>query len=243
MLSLFLLSLVAHDLYLMPKTFRPAKGEKVTVAFHSGDDFPRSANAVDPSRITAPALENLRVDGNYTLGEALDEPLIGAQTAPRFLELPAGKFHEYLAHEGLDWVVAWREQHGEAGLPGRELYSKYAKTLLAEGDFRKRLGHALEIVPAANPYNCKVGSRLRVKVWKREKPAAGITLEAAKLGPGGQAEVWTLGKTDHQGELEFLLKAPGIWKLHGVAIERVERPTPEKAQWESFWTSLSFEIR
>lgn len=46
------------------------------------------------------------------------------------LELPAEKFHSYLREEGLDQVLAWREAHGESELPGRENYSRCAKTLL-----------------------------------------------------------------------------------------------------------------
>jgi hypothetical protein len=232
-MSFLLLLLLAHDLYLMPQSFRPAPGQPLTIAIHKGDNFPVSMTMPNAARIVAPRL--LTAPGPGAIVAALN-------TKPNFIELEASKFGSYLKHEGLDHVIAWRAAHQESAVPGRERYSKYVKSLLRSslaGEFRKA-NFLIEIVPLADPYALPPGARLPIQVLVRNQPAPGLQIEAATLDPRGHARRTIVGRTDAEGKLGVSLEGKGTWKLHAVYMERCQEPSA--ADWESFWASLTFAI-
>lgn len=245
MLPLVLLLALAHDLYLMPRNFRPADGETLTVALHNGDDFPASTAIVRLERLTAPGFRNLRHESNMTLGEVLisssTSRIIHAKTQPNFIELSGPKFESYLRQEGIQHVLEYRAAHGQQALPGREIYSKYVKSLLSGANPRHRIGYPIEFLPQADPYTLQPGAKLPVLVLVDGKPAPDLQIESSYLLPGQQAVRGIAGRTDSQGRIEIPLPSAGVYKLHTVLM----RPHAETADadWESLWASLTFEIQ
>ena len=72
------------------------------------------------------------------------------------LEMEPAKFEAYLVEEGLEGIVAERKRLGESLLPGREGYSRCAKSLVRTPGadpkgFDQRVGMPLELVPMADP--------------------------------------------------------------------------------------------
>ncbi len=258
LLTILASSAGAHDFYILTDSFSVAPGSHIAVAFHNGDSFPVSESSPVLARLKDAELRSqsgsvvvhgIRVDGKRAIG-TVDAPgrggnlILAAHTAPNFISLDPAKFLDYLKEEGLVDVIKWRSQHGEEKKPSRERYSKFAKALLVSGapdDFYKQpLGFPIEIVPEANPYTLHVGSRLPVRVLFRGKPAAGLQLEAAWAG-GGKSKTTVIGRTDSEGRVDVPLAAPGKWRLHSLLMERCTEPAV--ADWESFWASLTFEIR
>ena len=170
--------------------------------------------------------------------------ILSVQTLPNFIQLAPEKFVAYLKEEGLSQVIDWRSQHGETAKPGRERYSKFAKSLMVAGTpddfFAHVLGFPIEIIPEANPYLLHAGSQLPVRVMFRGKPASGLQLETAWSGDG-KSKTTILGRTDAEGRIRVPLTAAGKWRLHSLLMERCAEPAA--ADWESFWASLTFEIR
>lgn len=259
--ALLLSAWLAHDLYLMPERFRAGASEKVTVAFHNGDDFPvpdrppRLANILDAalrSRAGSSAFENLRDDGKVLRAEvnmpAQGGAVLAFRTRPNFIELEAGKFEEYLRHEGLTAVIAWRAKNGESASAGRERYSKYVKSILhvnpapgeADGFFKQPAGLAIEIVPLKDPAKLAAGGELPVQLLVRGRPAADLQVEMAWLAPDGKPQRKVAGRTAKDGKLAIPIASRGVWKLHSVYMERCQEPAV--ADWESLWTSLTFEV-
>ncbi|MCX6628265.1 MAG: DUF4198 domain-containing protein [Candidatus Solibacter sp.] len=250
-------SALAHDLYIMPERFRVSVGETLTVALHNGDAFPESENSAPLERLRdatlrsntqAAPVQNLRVDGNRTLG-SVPVPGSGAllltvRTIPNFIELEADKFVAYLKEEGLSEVLDWRTTHGETAKPGRERYSKYAKSLLSAGSanefYQTATGQLLEIVPEKDPSRLKPGDALPVRVLFRGSPAPNLQIETSWAGPKGKA-VRAAGRTDANGRITVPLAQAGKWRLHTIKMERCS--DPKAADWESFWSSLTFELR
>ncbi len=254
---LVLLSLLAHDLYLMPSTFRPQAKQTFTIAFHNGDNFPVSQTApriermIDPRLIgqgKSMPLTNLRPEGAKLLADArIDAPgtwIAALQSKPNFIEMEPNAFAKYLEHEGLRSVLRYRDTHNETNVPGRERYSKYVKTILQAGpateDYKAPTGAIIEIIPEAHPYTVKPGGKLPVQVLLRGKPVADLQIEVAWLSKSGQAERKPVGRTGKDGRLIIPIPAAGIWKLHTVSMERCAEPAV--ADWESFWASLTFEV-
>lgn len=260
----FALSLpaMAHQLFLMPSAFHVSPGERITVGFHNGDSFPDSEGPPSLERLRDATLHagklqynvtNIRVDGNRAVGDARvagkGALTLSARTIPNFIEMKAADFEKYLKEEGMGQVVEWRAQRGESAKPGRELYSKYVKSLVRSGGsssgddaYAKPLGMQIELVAERDPYSMKSGDRLPVRLLWRGKPASNVMIEAsvAPSGAGGAAESSHVGRTDADGYVQVFLTKPGKWRLHAIAIERCQDPA--KADWESFWASLTFEL-
>lgn len=250
---------IAHDLYLMPERFIVEPGTRVSVAFHNGDGFPDSEVAPRVERMLNPRaissageapIENLRVDGNALRAEAVisvpGSTILAVQTKPNLIELSEDKFISYLQHEGLRHVIDYRNFHGEKHAPGRERYSKYAKALMLSGGptalGTKPVGFPVEIIPLRNPYELRLGDTLPVQVIVRGKPAQDLQVEIAWVPAGAvRGEKKIAGRTDAEGRLQFPVDVRGIWRVHTIWMERCKEPTV--ADWESFWASMTFELR
>ncbi len=251
------IALYAHDLYLMPSSFLPGLGSTITVGFHVGDSFPESEVSGRLDRLKDGALlwsggktemKNFRVDGKR---DAADVKISGTgdliaaiHTAPNFIELDATKFAAYLKEEGLKDVIVWRAEHKESSKPGKERYSKYAKSLLVSGApngfFNHLAGYPIEIVTEADPYSVKAGGSLPIQVLFRGKAAGDLQIETS-WASGSRRKTVVVGRTGPDGRLNVPLPAAGTWRVHTIKMERCAEPTV--ADWESFWASLTFQLR
>lgn len=247
-------TLPAHDLYLFSASFVAKRGSATTIRLHNGDAFPGSdgppvferlrdvqvvhAGGVDPVR--GIRQEGAAGVGNYTVPSG--SYVVTARTIPNFLQLDPTQFEGYLNHEKLDWVIRWRVDNNEFAKDGRELYSKHSKALLnlqADDFALKPVGHPIEIVLLDNPTRTGVGSSIRAQVLFHGKPLASQPIEMAWTD-GKRTEKRWLGETGSDGILAVKLEPAGTWKLHTIVMERCR--TPEKADWESFWASLTFAV-
>jgi hypothetical protein len=250
--------LLAHDFYILPEKFIVLPKAKIEVSFQNGDSFPESEAAPVLSRLQDAELQTpdvmmrvqgLIVAGNRVVG-AVEIPngrgslILSARTTPNFIELAPDKALEYFKEEGLDEVIKWRTKHGEASKPSRERYSKFAKALLlsgAPGNYYKHpLGFPIEIIPETDPYAIHPEGSLPVQVIFRGKPAIGLQLEAA-WAEAGRSETKVVGRTDSDGHIRVPISAAGRWRLHALKMERCADAAV--ADWESYWASLTFEIR
>ncbi|MCC6536422.1 MAG: DUF4198 domain-containing protein [Bryobacterales bacterium] len=251
-------SLLAHDLYLRPRAFRIPRGRTALVEFHNGDAFPQSqsppvlARVRDAQVVSAGGVQPvrpLRVEGRAAVADFRPPDaaafLLIARTVPNYIELAPHLFTEYLEHESLLHVIEWRRKHGEADKPGRELYSKYVKSIVHTGGpdpfVCKPTGQTIEFVPQVDPAALQLGQPLQVQVLFRGAPAAGLHVEAASNSLAGAVKLRQLGRTDAQGRISIPLDTAGLWKLHAIKMER--RTDTREADWESFWASLTFEVR
>lgn len=228
---------VAHDLYLMPASFTAQPGKPVLVSIHNGDSFPASEGPTDPSRVLGGQLADLRIAGKATHGFADPAPVLAVSTQPRTIQIEATKFESYLKEEGLEQAIEYRRLHGESAKPGRETYSKHAKTVLtvpgSESGWAHAAGLDLEFVPEADPSTSR---SLPVRVLYQGRPAPGLQVEAAQ--ESGRRMV--VGRTDSGGRIVVPIDARGRWRLHTV---RMERASSSGAEWRSHWASLTFESR
>jgi uncharacterized GH25 family protein len=246
--SLVGLPLAAHVLFVMPSSFHVSNGERITIGLHNGDAFPESESPPSLDRLRDVTIHtvklqynvtNLRVDGSRAVGDARIPAkgtlVIAARTIPNFIELPADAFEKYLKEEGMAQVIEWRKERGESAKPGRELYSKYVKSLVRSGSgddtFSKPVGFTIEFLPEKDPYSAKVGDRIPVRLLWKGKPAAGLMVEAAhdNGASGGGADGFRrpraivfecsgpLAVARHRDRALFCARESGLGKLLGVA--------------------------
>jgi uncharacterized GH25 family protein len=168
--------------------------------------------------------------------------LVALQSNNAFIELDAGKFNEYLNEDGLDDVLAQRTKAGTMNSPAKEFYRRYSKLLLQVGDkrddtFKKELGFPVEIIPEMNPYLLKKGDPVKFKILFDGKPVFGV-----------KVRVWNRYQnrttiqpiyTEKSGIVETRISNPGPWM---VSVVRMVPSKDAGADWQSYWSSLTFGV-
>ena len=252
---LLLSGLFSHDFWLVPEKYRAKPGETLVLSANTGMDFPKSLSAVTPGRLDQfmlvsasgkKDLKDYKTEGNsltteITCGES-GTYVVGASLKPNEIRLTAVEFNEYLQLDGLPDIYELRKREGILDKDAVEHYSKYPKTIIRVGDRldetpTKPLGLALEIVPQVNPYRLKNGDHLNVIVLFRGKPLPGADI--AWSFPGRGDSFAGSIKTDAQGKASVPLTQAGPYVIRLTHMEWVKLQTHE---WESFWTSLTFEV-
>jgi uncharacterized GH25 family protein len=245
----------AHEFWIEPANFRPPAGKPLDVQLLVGQEFHGSTMIYLPPSFERFVTVNARGTQNIP-GVPGDDPaarltpaepglmLIAYQSTRYSLDIDAVTFEQYLEKEGLDAVRALRAQRGERDKPVHEVYSRCAKSLLAVGgrddglDARKPIGLRLEIVPQMSIYRLKRGQELEVQLLYENRPLAGAQLMAfSKKKPKDRL----LQRTDSEGRARFVLPHADVWLLS--AVHMIPAPADAKADWESFWASLSFETK
>jgi uncharacterized GH25 family protein len=244
---------VAHDLWIEPTSFTPERGRVVGLRLRVGQDFvgdpvPRDPGAIEEF-VSASAAGVTAVPGRDGADPAgLVRPaergllVIGYRTRPFPIELPAEKFNQYLADEGLEAVQLARARAGQAAKPARELFSRCAKSLLqagpvGRGDVDRTLGMRLELVAGNNPYAMHAGQSLGVQLLYEGQPLPNALVVALhRRDPGKAVRL----RTDRNGRVRIPLGAAGSWLVK--AVHMIPAPPDSGAEWQSFWASLTFEL-
>jgi len=253
-LTVFAGAAAAHDLYLMPDTFRIAGQQAAIVGIHNGDAFPESQQTPPMERLRdamahtskgAAPLQSPHADGKRAV---LNVPITGSGhvlvtvvAAANVFSMKPDEFLEYLNEEGLNHAIEWRKSHDESTKDARERYTKFAKTILLAGEgnggYAKPAGLPIEFIPESDPFQMKPGGSLFVKVLFKGAPAAGLMVAAASTK---DPKARPIGRTGTDGRIAIPIDAAGKWRLHTVLME----PLTDRsvADWESFWATLTFEI-
>jgi uncharacterized GH25 family protein len=244
----------AHDFWIEPSGFHLAPGGRATVRLRVGQQFrgdpmPREAKrierfaAVGPAgEIPVPGVEGGEPAGFLVFPQAPGLYWIVYDSSRESIELEAAKFEPYLKDEGLDAVIAARAKKGQSAQPGREVYSRCAKALIAVGPldapgYDRVLGLELELVPEKNPLLASPGSALPVRLLYRGKPLKGALVAAfTKEHPEAKVAL----RTDAAGRVTLPLAGTGHWLIK--AVHMVPAPAGTGADWESLWASVTFEI-
>lgn len=241
----------AHYTYIVPQSFRVSSGDTVVVGFHSGDGFPDSSailkrlqDATVHREGVALKLEGLKEDGKRLAGAVKvagpGHVIVTAVNATGTEQMKPDSFERYLKEEGLGHILEARARRGESDKPARERYTMYAKSIFVAGapseGYKALVGLPLEIVPEKDPYRLQSGESLPVRVLLRGVPAANLEVTAASTAPGFTPRI--VGRTDADGRLSVPMR-PGQWRLHTIHMERA---VGSDVEWESVWTTLTFEI-
>ena len=255
-----------HDMFLVPPGGEVAPGGEIAVALYNGT-FEQSENTIDRERMRdvtvidgdgwahhplAPAWRDAGSTSVLTL--AAGPPgtlLVGVSTRPRLLELSAEEFNEYLRHDGVRDVLDERLREGSFETDASEWYAKHVKTLIHVGGrstdtWSQRLGHPVEIVPLADPFELRVGDTLAALVLVDGEPFAGQLVYAGYEGyrpPGGTSEAGGRdaqeARSDVNGVIRFDITRPGRWYLRLIHMT----PSGEEGiDYESNWATLTFTV-
>lgn len=265
-LALLAIPVAAHDFWMLPTSFRPAKDQLLNVAlyvgdFGKGDEVERKEERTLKFLASTPDGEKQIVgrDGATPAGYLRTKSdgiyVLGFQSNHASVTLAPEKFISYLEERGLDQIKRLRETRGETGKEVHEIYSRSAKSILQVGDsassgWSAALGLDLELTPGENPYALtwseadKSFSPLSIVLSFHDKPLVNALVSAINLDapPRDESDVSNSlrGRTDENGRVQLRLPRAGRWLVASVHMRALE--VQDQADFESFWASLSFEV-
>ncbi|WP_375434176.1 DUF4198 domain-containing protein [uncultured Hymenobacter sp.] len=252
------LTAAAHEFWLMPPQFFVVPGTTLNLHLFVGENFTGERWAGKSNRVTRlahytpPGLEDLlaaattadTLQPNVTFAQPGTHMVVLA-TNNSFITLEAEKFNAYLKEDGLDYILLQRQQRGTLNKPGREAYSRCAKTLVQVGNpttsdtaraWSRPTGLALELVPEQNPYALRIGSSLTIRVLADGQPKGGQLVQVWQRSAGQPVKITKL-YSNQNGRVLFRLTNPGQYMVS--AVQMVPASLPE-AEWQSNWSTLTF---
>lgn len=243
----------AHEFWIEPEAYQVAPGEAITAHLRNGERFsgrslsliPRNIRRFEIVQQDAAAPVEGRIGDRPALSHAAPGEglaVVVHETAGRTVEHDEAEgFERFARHKDFPWAVGAHAERG-LGLPVRERYRRYAKSLVAVGHGAGRdrpMGLRAEIVALANPYE---GARdaLPVEVRFEGEPAPGRQLEVFRRGADGAVSIFTL-RTDAAGRALVPLERGEEVMLDAVFIEPLEED-PDGAHWMTHWANLTFAV-
>jgi len=248
----------AHDTWLQPRRVSVLPGTIAQIDLTSGDKFASFDTGINADRIE---VARARLNGktidiaqrapekkSLELRVALSDPGVATlwlSLTPKSLELNQKQVRHYLEEIDAPALLAqaWYAGKGSKGLkPWREIYTKYTKTFVrvgrpkADRSWSQPVGMALEIVPEKDPTALHAGDEFPVRVLKNGAPLPDFSLGIVREGKTNRA----FKKTDAAGRAVFKLGRDGKWLLRGTELRSSSKPATD---WESDFTTLSFEVR
>jgi uncharacterized GH25 family protein len=259
----------AHEFWLMPQSFNVPPAHAFQLELRVGAGWPGESLGRNPAYIERFGL--LDTNGERRIGgqPGADPAGVVVSNAPgaawavfrskhSALTLEAEKFESYLREEGLESIIEARRLSGASQAPGREMYSRCAKSLLQVGDYSKtpaktpaktspallkrNTGLTLELIPQTDPQQLRGGGAFTVQLLYLNQPLRGALVKALpQTAVNGVSVARITGRTDDQGRVTLPLSQGGVWLLN--AVHMVAAAPQLNADWESVWSSLTFEIR
>ena len=256
--ALFAPPTAAHEMWIETRPAAPASGAVFAVALRVGDGLgdPHPVRR-DESRIRRfvtlgadgerPVLGAAGADpaGLARAGSAGELELVAYESDTALIVLAAPRFEAYLRADGLERVAELRAARGEAAMPGRERYSRCAKSLVRPAGaevpaagFDRVVGLTLELVAERDPA-ALAGEALPVRLLHRGEPLGGALVVARRLGADGERTV--AARTGADGRALIPLDEPAFWLVG--AVHMIEAEADADADWRTWWASLTFDSR
>ncbi|MGO4916890.1 DUF4198 domain-containing protein [Pseudogemmobacter sp. W21_MBD1_M6] len=249
---------LSHEFWLDPTDFQVETGQKIVADIKVGQDFkggtysymPRAFVRFDIAAGDAMApvegrMGNIPAVDTAPLADGLN--ILVHQTTDTVLTYTEWeKFTGFVKHKDFKGVL---ERHAERGLAEekfKEVYSRYAKSLVAVGDGKgtdRTFGMETEIVALANPYTDDLSAGLPVKVLYQGMPRADAQVEIFDRNANAEV-VTTTTRTDSQGIAMIPVLAGHTYMVDAVVLREPDAAKAEQTQalWESLWANLTFAV-
>lgn len=246
-----------HDLWLLPRSDNQPNGirgvAKIDLAVGSPDNFeilPRMSNHLreffssdGTQKKSIPGQPGLAPAGILRKPEMRNHPLLVHYTSfPVYSTLPAEKFNAYLVEENLHEIVLWRKKNRLSRFPGRETYTRYAKTILnVDPELNPKAvdwdsGQKFQFILNSTSDQFYTKGRISGQLIFENMPARNHLLKLTNLNTSEARHQYT----DSKGRFELVLSESGFWMISSVKM--LSAGSDPQVDWKSFWTTTTFPI-
>ena len=255
-LTLLPMTVTAHEFWIDPLSYMVPPGGTLAATLRVGENFSGAEQSyLDRNFVRF----DMQCDGTLdpVPGRAGDRPALNV-SAPRdglcviihqtkdytLTYREWQKFVNFVEHKDFEGVLA---EHAARGLPETgfvELYSRYAKSLIAVGDAvgaDAEVGLVTEIVAELNPYTDDMSGGFPIRVLYNGDPRADAQVELFARPPSGEVEV-SLHRTDSDGRVTLPVRAGYSYLADAVVLRPLEPKDEKDPVWESLWASLTFAV-
>ncbi|MBT8413928.1 MAG: DUF4198 domain-containing protein [Boseongicola sp.] len=248
----------AHEFWIDPAEHLVSTSDQVVAALRVGQDFVGNSQAYLPQNFVrfdyAMGGEVMPVEGRIGDRPALrmDAPGDGLmvvihQTTGSLLTWDEfERFEAFVEHKDAMWTLEAHKARGLSEENVREVYSRFAKSLVGVGSAAGDdivAGMETEIIALENPYTGNMSDGLDVRVLYRGAPRVDEQVEVYELTESDEMTVFTV-RTDGNGVATVPVKAGARYMLDSVVLRE---PSAELASqygvaWESLWANLTFGV-
>jgi uncharacterized GH25 family protein len=253
------LPLQAHDFWIEPSHAWAKPGDTIDLTLRTGEHFVGEAYPRNPQMIKKfiglQAGKLRAVTGEARVSPAgritASDPgllMIGYQSHWLGLTQEGTAFDKYLGQEGLDTILAERRAQATHDSDVSEVFMRCAKSLIrvveprgsaardTSGAADTPLGFPLEIVPLSDPHEPNPTAMFSVRVLHEGRPLAGVLVMALNRANGMEKQAV---RSNADGVAHFVLTTDGAWLIK--AVHMVKAAPELRADWASYWASLTFE--
>ena len=156
------------------------------------------------------------------------------------------RFEGFVEHKDAMWTL---EAHKERGLSEenvREIYWRYAKSLVGIGSAAGsdiEAGLETEIVALENPYTDNMSDGIDVRLLYQGAPRRDEQVEVYEQNAAGDVTVFTV-RTNGDGVATVPVKAGARYMLDAVVLREPSAALARErdVMWESLWANLTFGV-
>ncbi|MDJ1015720.1 MAG: DUF4198 domain-containing protein [Paracoccaceae bacterium] len=247
----------AHEFWIDPEAFVVSPGDEIVADLRVGEGFKGSPQTFLPPRFRRFdfVLDGRTEDVPGRIGDrpALTMPAPGDgllvlvhETTNQSLTWSAfRKFESFARHKDAAWAV---DEHLARGWPEegfREIYSRYAKSLVGVGSSQgadRQVGLLTELVALENPYTGGAADGLEVLLLFEGEPRPDAQIEIFQESSDGSVEISTT-RTDETGRAAIQVLPGKRYMLDAVVLRSVPQThANNQPLWESLWANLTFAV-
>jgi hypothetical protein len=256
-LCVFGQALPAHEFWIDPEKFQVDSGSDIVADIRVGQNFQGSAFAYVPRqfRLFEIAQEGARVPVEGRVGDrpAMTQSagdglavILHATTDNRLTYDSLKKFENFVRHKDAAWTL---DDHAAQGYPSEsfvEVYSRYAKSLVAVGDGMgadREYGLETEIIALNNPYLSLETSEIDIRLMYKGAPRPNAQVEVFEKDSAGDVII-SYVRTDDAGVASVPVVPGMTYMLDAVVLRTPSAAIAAEtgAVWESLWANLTFAV-
>ncbi|MBT8459042.1 MAG: DUF4198 domain-containing protein [Boseongicola sp.] len=156
------------------------------------------------------------------------------------------RFEAFVEHKDATWTLEAHKTRGLSEENVREIYTRYAKSLVGIGSAAGadiEAGLETEIVALENPYTDNMSDGIDVRLLYQGGPRRDEQVEVYERTASGDVSVFTV-RTNGEGVATVPVRPGARYMLDAVVLRE---PTAELASernvaWESLWANLTFGV-